>query len=153
VSSTNTESTNSTYPTGSAVTAASGEIPWVIADDGYTGAALPDGPYTRGGGAVHGFDALRFMPEGARSYCGYATISGYGTNAMNPVEADPPPSAILADQIFPPGADTDEYYARDWFYSWALCDFDKDGTFWAFTGAHYTSSISDAGVGPYQQGE
>jgi prepilin-type N-terminal cleavage/methylation domain-containing protein len=142
-SSTNAEDPANTYPIGTAVSdPANGEILWNITDAEYTGSGLPDGAYTRGGGDVHGFDALRFMPEGARSYCGYATISGYGTNAADATEADEPPAATLADQVFPASADTDEYYARDWFYSYALCDFDKDGTFWAFTAAHYSSDVN-----------
>jgi type II secretory pathway pseudopilin PulG len=144
-SSTNAEDPANTYPVGSDVSDPDKvRIPWVIADAGYTGAGLPDGAYTRGGGDVHGFDALRFMPEGAHSYCGYATISGYGTNAADDTEADEPPSATLADQMFPVATDAEEFYARDWFYSFALCDFDKDGTFWAFTTAHYTSDVNSS---------
>ena len=89
---------------------------------------------------MHGFDALRFMPEGGASMCGYATISGHGTEAMVPENADEPPTATLANQIFPAGQEA--LYARDWFYSYALCDFDSDGTYWAFTSAHYTSDVN-----------
>ncbi len=154
-SSTNAEGPEYTYPTGADVTAAGGEIPWDINADGYTGNGIADGAYFRGGPDVHGFDALRFMPQGGRSYCGYATLSGYGTNALDADEADEPPAATLADQIFPPGADTDEYYARDWFYSWAVCDFDKDGTYWAFTTAHYTTDVnaSTDATNTYQENE
>ena len=154
-SSTNAEGDDNTYPTGTDVTAASGELMWDIAADGYTGAGIADGAYFRGGPDVHGFDALRFMPQGARSYCGYATLSGYGTNAMDAGEADEPPGATLASQVFPAGGDTDEYYARDWFYSWALCDFDKDGVFWAFTTAHYTTDITSStdDTNTYQENE
>jgi type IV pilus assembly protein PilA len=154
-SSTNAEGDANTYPTGADITAASGEIQWDITDAGYTGASISDGAYFRGGPDVHGFDALRFMPEGGRSYCGYATLSGYGTNANDAMAADEPPTATLADQIFPASADTDDYYARDWFYSWALCDFDKDGVFWAFTTAHYTADVisSTDTTGIYQEND
>ena len=152
-SSTNTEDPSSTYPTSAAITAAEGELAWDKNDAGYTGAGLPDGAYTRGGGDAHGFDALEFMPLGAHSYCGYATISGYGTSAAHDSEADEPPSGTLADAIFPVGTNAEESYARDWFYSFALCDFDRDGTFWAFTTAHHVESISDDAIGPYREGE
>ena len=63
-------------------------------------------------------------------------------NANDDSEADEPPSGTLADQVFPTAAE--EFYARDWFYAFALCDFDKDGTFWAFTTAHYTSDVNSS---------
>ena len=59
---------------------------------------------------------------------------------MDTAAADEPPAATLADQIFPAGAET--AYARVWFYSWALCDFDKDGEYWAFTTASFTAAVS-----------
>jgi type II secretory pathway pseudopilin PulG len=154
-SSTNVEADTATYPTGPTIAAASGEIQWDITDAGYTGVGVPDGAYFRGGPDVHGFDALRFMPEMGRSYCGYATLSGHGTNANDAAAADEPPTATLADQIFPASANTDEYYARDWFYSWALCDFDRDGVFWAFTTAHYTSDVTSTtdATGTYQEND
>lgn len=132
------------YPLGTTVTTSEGEIGWGINDAGYTGAGLADGQYTRGGPAVHGFDALRFMPEGARSWCGYGTVSGWGTDAIDPANADEPPSSTLANQIFPDDADSTLHYARDWFYAYALCDFDRDGTFWAFTTAQYSSDVNSA---------
>jgi prepilin-type N-terminal cleavage/methylation domain-containing protein len=151
-SSTNSEDPANTYPVGSDVSDPDKlEIPWDVSDAGYTGAGLADGAYTRGGAAAHGFDVLRFLPQGAHSRCGYATISGYGTKTNDEREADEPPSGTLADAIFPDGGEV--LYARDWFYSFALCDFDKDGTFGAFTTAHYTSSVSDDAIGPYQEGE
>ena len=52
------------------------------------------------------------------------------------------PTTCSPTRFFPAGTDTDEYYARDWFYSYALCDFDRDGEYWAFTGAHYSSEIN-----------
>jgi len=140
-SSTNCEGTACTYPTATDVTAAAGEeIVWDIGDAAYTSDGVGDGEFFRGGGNMHGFDALRFMPEGGASHCGYATISGHGTDAMVPENADEPPSATLADQVFP--AANDALFARDWFYAYALCDFDSDGTYWAFTGAHYTSDVN-----------
>ncbi len=139
-SSTNCEGTACTYPTATDVTAADTEIPWTITDEGYTSASEGDGEFFRGGGDLHGFDALRFMPEGGHSYCGYATVSGYGANAMVAENADLPPDETLADQVFPAGSDA--YTARDWFYAYALCDFDRDTTYWAFTTAHYTSDVN-----------
>lgn len=141
-SSTDCEGAACTYPRGADITAADGELQWDIGVDEYTANDQADGAYFRGGPDLHGFDALRFMPEGARSRCGYATVSGYGTNAMDDTEADEPITSALADVVFPAGAGTEAYYARDWFYTYALCDFDKDGTFWAFTSAHYTSDVN-----------
>ncbi len=139
-SSTNCEGTTCTYPLAADITAAGTEVPWDIGDAGYTSAGAADGEFFRGGGNLHGFDALRFMPEGGRSYCGYATISGHGTDAMVAENADEPPSATLADQVFPD--DSDAFFARDWFYTYALCDFDQDTTYWAFTSAHFTSDVN-----------
>jgi prepilin-type N-terminal cleavage/methylation domain-containing protein len=137
-SSTNCEGPACTYPDGPTVTASGTEIQWDIGADEYTANSFGDGEFFRGGSNLHGFDALRFMPEGGRTYCGYATISGHGTNAMEPDNADEPPNSTLSDQIFPEAA----YYARDWFYSYAMCDFDQDGTYWAFSAAHYTSDVN-----------
>ena len=47
--------------------------------------------------------------------------------------------ASVPTLIFPDG--TQAYFARDWFYSYALCDFDFDGIYWAFTTAQYTSEV------------
>lgn len=154
-SSNNCEGPACTYPTGAAVTAAGGELAWDINDAAYTGSGLGDGQFTRGGAAVHGFDALRFMPEGARSYCGYGTVSGWGTDALDPENADEPPADTLAQQIFPTDGDSDLHFARDWFYAYALCDFDHDGTYWAFTNAHYTSDVNSTtdATGTYQENE
>lgn len=140
-SSTNCEGTGCTYPTATDITAASGtDWVWDISDDGYTSDSAVDGEFMRGGGNLHGFDALRFMPEGGASLCGYATISGHGTEAMVPENADEPPDETLSNQVFPAG--NGALFARDWFYSYALCDFDSDGTYWAFTSAHYTSDVN-----------
>jgi hypothetical protein len=116
-----------------------------VTDEGYTRNSEGDGPFFRDGGAVHGFDALKFMPEGGDSWCGYAAISGWGSTAPAGFD-DVPPSATLADQIFP-AANAAPYIARDWFYAYALCDFDFDGNdvggkYWAFTTAHYTSEVN-----------
>ena len=101
----------------------------------------------------HGFDALRFLPDGGDSWCGYATISGHGTNSPDPATADEPPSETLATQVFPPSSDP--YFARDWFYSYALCDFDFDGVYWAFTAAHYEDEVnySTDASGTYRENE
>ena len=137
-STTDCEGVACTYPLASDLTTAKSALPWAIADAGYTASAAVDGPYFRGGPDVHGFDALRFMPEGGDSWCGYATISGYGETAS--VGNDVPPAGTLADQIFPAGSDP--YTARDWFYAYALCDFDFDSTYWAFSTAHYASDVN-----------
>ena len=128
-----------TYPPATDFQTVKGPIQWVIADAGYTLAGEPDAPYLRGGGDVHGFDALRFLPEGADSWCGYGAISGWGSTATAP-DNDVPAAATLGDQVFP--AANTAYFARDWFYAYAFCDFDFDGTFWAFSTAHYTSEVN-----------
>jgi prepilin-type N-terminal cleavage/methylation domain-containing protein len=139
-SSTNCEGAACTYPLATAIATAEQPVSWDIADAGYTLAAQGDAAYFRGGGNVHGFDALRFLPEGGESWCGYATISGYGTNASVPGEADEPPSGTLADLVFPGGSGA--YFASDWYYAYALCDFDFDGEYWAFTASHYEDEIN-----------
>lgn len=127
-------------------------VKWVINDDAYTGAKLSDDTLSRGGPAVHGFDALRFMPEGAQSYCGYGTISGWGSNAP---QAAPPATAPIADAVFPnTTAEEQRFFANDWFYSFAICDFDFDSNYSAFTTAHYTSEVSGESLGTtYTEGE
>jgi prepilin-type N-terminal cleavage/methylation domain-containing protein len=148
------EGPGSTYPMASEFMTEQGPIQWLPnVDDGYSSDGATDGPYYRGGPAVHGFDVLRFMPEGGDSWCGYAAVSGYGSTAPAP-DNDVPPSATLANEIFP-AASAAPYFARDWFYAYALCDFDFDGVYWAFTTAHYTSEVnwsSDNG-GTYLEGE
>jgi prepilin-type N-terminal cleavage/methylation domain-containing protein len=140
-----------TYPTTATISAAPGEVLWDINDTGYTLAGAGDDEYLRGGGDVHGFDALRFMPEGGRSWCGYATISGHGTNAPGLDDPEEPPGDTLGDAIFPDGSEP--YYAGDWFYAYGLCDFDKDGTYWAFTIAHYEDTVHSSAIGPYLENE
>ena len=88
-----------TYPTGTEMAAADGRFQWLPnSDDGYTSASQGDGPYVRGGGAVHGFDVLRFMPEGGHSWCGYAAVSGYGSTAPAGTD-DVPPAETLAEDM------------------------------------------------------
>jgi prepilin-type N-terminal cleavage/methylation domain-containing protein len=152
-SSTDCEGDTCVYPLMATVLATKGPVEWAVIDDGYTAAAASDGPWYRGGPALHGFDVLRFMPEGADSWCGYATISGWGTQASDQTAADEPANTTLAQQIFPAG--TEAHFARDWFYSYALCDFDFDSTYWAFTTAHYGSEVistTDA-TGTYVENE
>lgn len=151
---TSTNVETETYPTMAAVTAADDEIQWGIDDDGYT-AKGRTGQYFRGGEAVHGFDAIRFLPEGGRSRCGYGTISGYGSNWLPASDADEPPfSQTLGKEVWAKGTtEADRFYARDWFYSFALCDFDHDSKFWAFTTMHADSEINYSDIGPYEQGE
>jgi prepilin-type N-terminal cleavage/methylation domain-containing protein len=153
-SSTNCEGEACTYPAASDIATADGPLPWNPNDEDYTAAGQSDGAYFRGGADLHGFDVLRFMPEGSSSWCGYATISGHGTNAPDP-DNDEPPDEVLANEIFPDQDGIEAYYARDWFYSYALCDFDRDGTYWAFTATHYNSNVnagSDAS-GTYRENE
>jgi prepilin-type N-terminal cleavage/methylation domain-containing protein len=139
-STTSCEGETCTYPPASAIAAEHGPVRWDVQSPAYTLDGQGDAEYFRGGGALHGFDALRFLPDGGDSWCGYATVSGHGTSSSDPETADEPPTATLADQLFPPGSDA--YYARDWFYSYALCDFDFDGVYWAFTTTHYDDAVS-----------
>ncbi|MEX1369495.1 MAG: prepilin-type N-terminal cleavage/methylation domain-containing protein [Nannocystaceae bacterium] len=139
-SSTNCEGEACTYPAASTIATEQGPIGWNVTDAAYTLDGQGDGAYFRGGGAVHGFDALRFLPDGSSSWCGYATISGHGSNSTDPATADEPPAETLANQLFPAGSDA--YFARDWFYAYALCDFDFDGIYWAFTVAHYEDDVN-----------
>lgn len=151
-SSTDCEGDTCTYPLMADLTADATPRSWDINAAGYTAAGAGDTEYFRGGGDVHGFDALRFVPEGGDSWCGYATISGHGTNAADPDDADEPPTGVtLADAIYPD--DTEPYYARDWFYGYALCDFDFDGTYWAFTTAHYRNDVNSTSIGAYVENE
>ncbi|HET6583010.1 MAG TPA: prepilin-type N-terminal cleavage/methylation domain-containing protein, partial [Nannocystaceae bacterium] len=98
-STTDCEGDTCTYPLMSAILAAKGPVQWVVADEGYTRASEADGPYFRDGGAMHGFDALKFAPEGGDSWCGYAAISGWGSAAST--GNDTPPAGELADEVFP----------------------------------------------------
>src|SRR5690606_6165836 len=118
-----------------------GAIQWSIADEGYTRDAVAIGtPYFRAGGVEHGFDAMSFMPEGGRSFCVYGVISGDGTNGEF---GDEPPGLPLATEVFPAGdVQLARFYARDWFYAFAKCDFDRDGTYWEFTTAHWSTEVS-----------
>jgi len=152
-SSTNCEGPGCTYPVASQIAIERSPIAWDVDAAEYTREGQGDAEYFRGGGAVHGFDALRFLPDRATSWCGYATISGRGTNAADPAAADEPPTATLADQVFPP--DSDPYFANDWFFTYALCDFDFDGNYWAFTGAHYEDRVnySTDQTGTYRENE
>ncbi|WP_407674724.1 type IV pilin protein [Paraliomyxa miuraensis] len=138
-STTNCEGPGCTYPLATNIQLEHGPIAWDVSAGEYTLAGQGDAEYFRGGGALHGFDALRFLPDGGNSWCGYATISGHGTDSSDPATADEPPSDTLANQVFPAGSDA--YFARDWFYSYALCDFDFDGQYWAFTSTHYEDEV------------
>ncbi|TPV93118.1 MAG: prepilin-type N-terminal cleavage/methylation domain-containing protein [Myxococcales bacterium FL481] len=123
------------------------KVPWDVTDPGYTAADQDDAQYFRGGGDEHGFDALSFIPQGGASHCVYGTIAGGGS--LHPDFPDTPPDDGLAAEVFP---DTQpRQFARDWFYAFAQCDFDLDGTPWEFTTAHFTSAVSDGNQG--QMGE
>jgi prepilin-type N-terminal cleavage/methylation domain-containing protein len=166
-----TKSETVTFPTMTKVTGAKQPLVWSsdhatqgaggLGDAGYT-AVGQTGQFFRGGDVVHGFDALRFLPENGSSWCGYGTISGYGStyvegNPPDNTKADLPPFAsTIAGETFPTAnAEEQRYYARDWFYSVAMCDFDHDGKFWAFSTAHYQSGINadDSKDGTYEKGE
>ncbi|WP_106394133.1 type IV pilin protein [Enhygromyxa salina] len=117
-----------------------GAIQWDISQPGYTLDAVAIGtPYFQAGGLEHGYDAMGFMPEGGHSWCVYGVISGDGTNGEF---GDEPPALPLAAEVFPNGAQLDRFYARDWFYAFAKCDFDRDGTYWEFTTAHFSTDVS-----------
>jgi prepilin-type N-terminal cleavage/methylation domain-containing protein len=118
-----------------------GAIQWSITDEGYTRDAVAVGtPYFRAGGVEHGYDVMNFMPEGGHSWCVYGVISGDGTNGEF---GDEPPAFNLGQEVFPnDGPQLERFYARDWFYAFAKCDFDRDGTFWEFTTPHFTTDVS-----------
>ncbi len=113
-------------------------MPWEIDDTEYQrdGAS---GDYFQEGGDEHGFDALNFMPENGRSFCAYGVISGDGTNGRF---EDEPPDAPLANEIFSDDDALQRFYARDWFYAFAVCDLDRDGVYWEFTRPHFTAKVS-----------
>jgi prepilin-type N-terminal cleavage/methylation domain-containing protein len=138
-----TNSEDQTYPVPAALLQAQdgNPIPWNVNDEDYTSDAVAVGtPYFRAGGLEHGFDALNFLPEGGHSYCAYGVISGDGSNGEF---GDEPPASGLGGEVFPPGdVQLQRFYARDWFYGFAKCDFDRDGVFWEFTVGHFSSDVS-----------
>ncbi len=137
-----TNSENNTYPVNpSELASHKSAIPWAIQDDGYTSDSVAVGSqYFQAGGLEHGFDVLSFMPEGAHSWCAYGVISGDGTNGEF---GDEPPAAGLGGEVFVNGdPQLQRFYARDWFYAFAKCDFDRDGIFWEFTTSHFTTDVS-----------
>ncbi len=140
-SSTDCEGPTCTYPDATTLEGIAGPVLWLPADNGYTATGAA-GSMFRGGEAVHGFDALQFMPQNGHSLCGYATISGWGTTAPGGNDDIPADvgGAVLIAQEFPAG--TEQFYDHDWFFSYALCDFDYDGEFWAFTTTHYATTVS-----------
>lgn len=134
-----TNSENLTYPVNpNQLQNATGAIQWSATDPAYTQDAA-GGQYFQQGGNEHGFDALNFMPENARSYCAYGVISGDGTLGEF---GDEPPGDPLGQDVFPGNAELTRFYARDWFYAFAKCDFDHDGDLWEFTRPHFTSTVS-----------
>jgi prepilin-type N-terminal cleavage/methylation domain-containing protein len=118
-----------------------GAIQWDITQPGYTSDAVAIGtPYFQAGGPEHGFDVMNFMPEGGHSWCAYGVISGDGTKGEF---GDEPPAGGLAQEVFPNNdPQLMRFYARDWFYAFAKCDFDRDGVFWEFTTAHFATDVS-----------
>ncbi|MBK6917171.1 MAG: prepilin-type N-terminal cleavage/methylation domain-containing protein [Deltaproteobacteria bacterium] len=154
-SSTDCEGDGCTYPLATAIAVQRAPIRWNTTDAGYTSAGAADGAFFRGGGGdVHGFDALQFMPEGGDSWCGYATISGWGSTAGGDADTPTDLGSALITQEFP-AATADQFAARDWFFSYALCDFDFDGVYWAFTTTHRNAAInmSTDATGVYQENE
>jgi type IV pilus assembly protein PilE len=135
----------STYPRlGQIVNPATAlPIDWIVTDPEYT-ATGQTGSLFNGGDALHGFDALRFLPEGNSSYCGYGVISGWGDQVQPPENQAVPPNAGLGGALFPVGAARDRYAGQDWFYAFALCDFDQDGRLWAFTTTNYDSAVNSS---------
>lgn len=137
-----------TYPVAPAALAAQeGTIAWDITAGGYHKDGAADTTFFRGGGNEHGWDVLNFIPENAESWCAYGVISGDGTNGAF---GDVPPAQPLATEVYSLGdADLARFFARDWYYAFAKCDFDHDGTFWEFTKPHFTSKVSmgDQGAG------
>jgi prepilin-type N-terminal cleavage/methylation domain-containing protein len=139
-SSTDCEGEACTYPSADTIQLARNAQYWDPTVAGYTSAGA-SGAFFRGGDAVHGFDALQYMPEGGDSWCGYATISGWGATATAGNDDVPPDlGSTLISQEFP-GA-SPQFFDRDWFFSYALCDFDFDGTYWAFTTTHYAANVT-----------
>jgi prepilin-type N-terminal cleavage/methylation domain-containing protein len=136
----NDESDTYPVPPGDLATK-DGAIQWAIDDEGYSRDAVAIGtPYFRAGGVEHGFDAMSFMPEGSHSWCAYGVISGDGTNGEF---GDEPPAFDLSAQVYlKDGPEYERFYARDWFYAFAKCDFDRDGVFWEFTVGAFTSDVS-----------
>lgn len=143
----NSEAPNDLYPPQSTFAnggAPQDEVRWIVNDAGYTQSGQSDGPYWRGGGVLHGFDALNFLPEGGYSHCSYGVISGLGATARaqdGSLLNEVPLNTGFAGQIFPP---TKAPLVRnDWFYALARCDLDHDGEFWNFTVSHYNTTVID----------
>jgi type II secretory pathway pseudopilin PulG len=135
-------SEDDTYPVApNQLASKTGAIQWSITDEGYTRDAVAVGTaYFRAGGVEHGFDAMSFMPEGGHSWCAYGVISGDGTNGEF---GDEPPVFPLASEVFPnDGIELERFYAREWFYAFAKCDFDRDGILWEFTTAHFATNVA-----------
>lgn len=151
-STTDCEDPDCTYPTGSTVTATKGPIQWNIRDEGYTRATASEQAYFRGGPGRHGFDALQYLPHYGHSYCGYAVISGYGSDHPDDGLNDAPPDLPIASRLFP-ASGAERLRARDWFYAFALCDFDYDGTYSAFTISSYDERVNATSIGAYSEGE
>lgn len=111
-------------------------IHWDISSAGYTLSGASDVKYTRGGADEHGFDVLNFVPQNGTSRCAYGSVAGDGTRGRF---GDEPASSGIAKRVFPTG--TERFFARDWYFSYAYCDFDGDGTPWIFTSEHVTLKV------------
>lgn len=116
---------------------ASAPIPWKTNSDEYTLSKATDSDFMRGGKDEHGFDALNFVPQNGASRCAYGSVAGDGSRGRF---GDTPARAGLAKTIFPAG--TERFFARDWYFAYAYCDFDGDGTIWTFTTEHATLKVT-----------
>lgn len=135
-------SEDDTYPvTPGELANQTGAIQWDISQPGFTSDAIAVGtPYFRAGGLEHGFDVMNFLPEGGKSWCAYGVISGDGSNGEF---GDEPPGFPLGNEVFPnDNPQLQRFYARDWFYAFAKCDFDRDGILWEFTTSHASTNVS-----------
>lgn len=140
-SSTDCEGAACTYPAATQIAIQKAPIRWDPADAGYSASGAADGAFFRGGAALHGFDALQFMPDGGDSWCGYATISGWGSTAGANADVPDDLGSTLITLEFP-ASTSGQFAGRDWFFSYALCDFDFDGVYWAFTTTHYSNNVN-----------
>ena len=134
---------NDTYPVlPQDLAAQTGAIQWYTSDAGYNTRRHrgrdPLLPRRRARARLR--RAATSCPTAAARGACYGTISGDGTNGEF---GDEPPNGGLGGQVFASGnPQLERFYARDWFYAFAKCDFDRDGVFWEFTNAHFRSDVS-----------
>lgn len=111
-------------------------LAWSLSAEGYTLATASDAEYTRGGKDEHGFDSLNFVPQNGTSRCAYGSVAGDGTRGRF---GDTPARNGISMEVFPAG--TERFFARDWHFSYAYCDFDGDGNIWTFTANHVLPKV------------